>query len=229
MPIVAGVDSCPAGWLAVVVTFFEEVIQEEFHLLGRFQELFQLGVPVSYVAVDIPVGLLDQVTEGGRQCDRLARKLLGRPRSSSIFSPPARQALGCRSFDEARRHGLNRQSFGILDKVRELDDIMTGDLQTRIREAHPEVCFFAMAGLSSARSGKKKTEGRQERVALLQGHFFQVAEGLARFPASKAAPDDILDAYACAWTAMRLFRGEAACLPEEPPLDSRGLHMGIWY
>ena len=27
MPIVAGVDSCPAGWLAVLVTFFEEVVE----------------------------------------------------------------------------------------------------------------------------------------------------------------------------------------------------------
>ena len=28
MPTIAGVDSCPGGWLAVLVTFYEEVVEE---------------------------------------------------------------------------------------------------------------------------------------------------------------------------------------------------------
>ncbi|UCF88988.1 MAG: DUF429 domain-containing protein, partial [bacterium] len=124
---------------------------------------------------------------------------------------------------------LNRQSFGILPKVRELDQIVTPGLQNRVREAHPELSFFTMAGLAPAQSGKKKAEGRDERASLLERHFFQVSEGLAKFPTSKANADDILDAYACAWTAMRIFRGEAGCLPDDPPRDEKGLQMAIWY
>jgi predicted RNase H-like nuclease len=56
-----------------------------------------------------------------------------------------------------------------------------------------------------------------------------VKEGLERFPSAETAADDILDAYACSWTAMRIFRGEAGCLPDEPPEDARGLKMAIWY
>lgn len=229
VPVVAGVDSCPAGWLAVLVTFYEEVVQEEHVLLGKFQELSELDTPPSYVAVDIPIGLLETPEKGGRECDRAARKVLGKPRSSSVFSPPVRPALECRTFEEARGFGLNLQSFGILPKVSELDQIMTQSLQSRIREAHPEVSFFTMAGLAPAQTGKKKPEGRDERTALLEQYFFQVTDGLGQFPASKVTADDILDAYACAWTAMRIFRGEAGWLPDDPPRDEKDLQMAIWY
>ncbi|MDF1527165.1 MAG: DUF429 domain-containing protein [bacterium] len=229
MPVIAGVDSCPGGWLAVLVTFYEEVVEEEHLVLESFRELSELDSPPSFIAVDIPIGLLAEPVKGGRDCDRVARKVLGQPRSSSVFSPPVRPSLECSTFEEAREYGLNMQSFGILPKVRELDQIMIPDLQLRIREAHPEVSFFTLAGLSPARAGKKKAEGRKERIALLDQYFFQVEEGLGRFPASRATADDVLDAYACAWTAMRLFRGEAGCLPDDPPRDEKGLQMAIWY
>ena len=229
MPVVAGVDSCPHGWIAVLVTFFQEIVSEEHYLLNRFEDLFDLETPPSFIAVDIPMGLLDKPEEGGRECDRAARKVLGHPRASSVFSPPSRLSLACTDYDQARQFRLNKQSFGILGKVREMDGIITPDLQIRIREAHPEVSFFVMAGLAAATSGKKKKEGREERIDMLRNHFYQVNDGLAAFPSSKAADDDILDAYACAWTAIRIFRGEAGCLPDAPALDSRGLRMEIWY
>lgn len=229
MPMIAGVDSCPGGWLVVLVTFYEEIVQEEHLLLKNFDELAELDPAPVYIAVDIPIGLLREVAKGGRECDKSARRILGRPRSSSVFSPPTRSAFDCATFDDARELGLNRQSFGILPKVEELDRVMTPGLQNRIREAHPEVTFFVMAGMTPARCGKKDTPGRDERTALLTRYFYQVEEGLKRFPHSRVSVDDVLDAYACAWTAMRVFRGEAGHLPDDPPRDEKGLQMAIWY
>ncbi len=229
MPTVAGVDSCSFGWIAVLVTFFDEVVEENFFLLERLNDLFHLEIRSSFVAVDIPVGLLDGPVKGGRECDRAARKVLGKPRASSVFSPPSRLSLSSSTFEEAREWRLNRQSFGIIPRVKELDELITPDLQVRIREAHPEISYFVMAGLAAASSGKKKKEGREERIELLEAYFYQIHEGLAAFPSGKAAADDVLDAYACAWTAMRIFRGEAGRLPDDPPKDARGLEMGIWY
>ncbi len=229
MPTVAGIDSCPGGWLAVLVTFYEEVVDERHYRFERFEEIFSIESPPSFIGVDVPIGRLEEPREGGRECDKAARKVLGRPRSSSVFSPPVRPALECETFDQGREFSLNRQSFSIIPKVRELDQIMTPDLQKRIREVHPEVSFFTMAGLSPAAEGKKKIAGRKERIQLLSGVFYQVEEGLSRFRSREAAPDDILDAYACAWSAMRIFRGEAGWLPDHPPRDERGLEMGIWY
>ena len=229
MPTVAGVDSCPFGWIAVLVTFYDEIVEENLFLLKRFKDIFHLEIRSSFVAVDIPIGLLDGPVKGGRECDQTARKVLGRPRASAVFSPPSRPSLSSTTFEGAREWGLNKQSFGILPKVKELDELITPDLQNRIREAHPEVSFFTMAGLAAASSGKKKKEGRKERIELLETYFFQIRESLAAFPSVKAAADDVLDAYACAWTAMRIFRGEAGRLPDEPPKDARSLEMGIWY
>ena len=229
MPTVAGVDSCSFGWISVLVTFYDEIIGEEHHLLERFEDLFHLQPHPGLVAVDIPLGLLDEPEEGGRQCDRSARKVLGRPRASSVFSPPSRASLHCLDFQEAREYGLNKQSFGILPKVRELDRFMTPERQRFIREAHPEVSFYAMAGLAAPEASKKEPAGREDRVGLLKNHFYQIQEGLAAFPASRASAHDVLDAYACAWTAMRIFRGEAGCLPDRPETDSQGLRMEIWY
>ena len=74
---------------------------------------------------------------------------------------------------------------------------------------------------------ERKAGRSGERIELLNRYFFQVQEGLGAFPASRATADDVLDAYACAWTAMRIFRGEAGCIPDDPPKDAKNLQMAI--
>ncbi len=49
----------------------------------------------------------------------------------------------------------------------------------------------------------------------------------ARDLARPAAPDDLLDAVAAAWTARRVVEGIAERLPAEPAMDRRGLRMEI--
>jgi predicted RNase H-like nuclease len=44
----------------------------------------------------------------------------------------------------------------------------------------------------------------------------------------EAAVDDVLDAAAAAWTALRVFRGEAQPCPDPPELFSDGLASAIW-
>ena len=229
MPYVAGVDSCQAGWLMVLVEFREEVVSEEMHLCGSFREVLSVSPRPGIMAVDIPIGLLEEKEIGGRQCDRDARKVLGKPRSSSIFSPPIRPALEARDFKEASRWGLNKQSFGILGKVRELNGIITPELQTMIYEVHPEVTFFVMDGLAPMTEKKKSRPGMEARREILGRYFYQVDEMLDRYPRSKVAIDDVLDSYAAAWTAMRIYRKEAGKIPDVPPRDTKGLEMAIWY
>ena len=44
--------------------------------------------------------------------------------------------------------GLNKQTFNILPKIKEVDDSLAscGKARKIIREIHPEVCFWALAG-----------------------------------------------------------------------------------
>jgi predicted RNase H-like nuclease len=48
-------------------------------------------------------------------------------------------------------------------------------------------------------------------------------------PRRATAPDDLLDAAACALAAERILAGRARRVPDDPPRDSRGLRMEIWY
>jgi predicted RNase H-like nuclease len=76
---------------------------------------------------------------------------------------------------------------------------------------------------------KKSTEGKAERLRALQDHFSDIARALGVFPRSRVASDDVLDAYAAAWTALRIAENAARRIPPRPPIDAKGLRMEMWY
>jgi predicted RNase H-like nuclease len=117
------------------------------------------------MAIDIPIGLLDQISPGGRVCDRLARRLLRR-RASSVFSPPTRDILTATHYEQVRGHGMSRQAFGIMPKIRQVDRFMPPALQQLVYEAHLELAFMALAG-HPMQHNKKTPAGREERLQAL--------------------------------------------------------------
>jgi len=68
--------------------------------------------------------------------------------------------------------------------------------------------------------------GADPREQLLRVHF---GDGIDAALGDKrrlgCGADDILDAFVALWTARRMQRGEAVCIPEAPPLDAYGLRM----
>ncbi len=169
----------------------------------------------------MPIGL------GGcapRACDVLARRELGR-RASSIFSAPDRRLLGFVDYHEALAEsrklcgkGISKQSYFLFSKIREIDELITPELQRRVIEVHPELCFTMLAG-RPAEHRKSTHEGFAERRRLLPIEWTETK--LA------AKPDDILDALAVAWVAREFALGQARLIPAEPEFDARGLRMEI--
>ncbi len=106
---------------------------------------------------------------------------------------------------------------------------MNPDLQLRIREVHPELSFAAMNDGEPLERSKKTEAGREERLRLLEKWFPDVRGALETTTAKGVGMDDIVDAYAAAWSARRMAAGKATYLPQQPELDSRGLRMGIWF
>ena len=188
------------------------------------------------LAVDMPIGLLDRPLPGGRSCDREARKLLGRPRASSVFTPPTRPGLAAADYSDVPRlngAGMSKEAFNILPKIREVDETITASDQKRVFEAHPELAFSALAG-APMRHNKKTAEGRRERVRLLRRIFGRAFQDPVRLRlehgAANVAFDDVVDAYVLAHVADRIRRRSAVRLPAaEPQRDKRGLRMEIWY
>jgi predicted RNase H-like nuclease len=214
----------------------ERPLRVATQLCAQFEAVLALPQRPVAIAIDIPIGLLDSPVPGGRSCDRDARKLLGRPRASSVFSPPTRPGLAARNYAEvvARNGaGMSKEAFNILPKIREVDALMTSKLQDRVLEAHPELAFRRLAG-HPMRHNKKTSAGRRERVVLLRRSFgkwfpdvtrVRLAHGLRH-----VAFDDVLDACALALVAAHRLRGQARRVPDgPPPRDAKGLRMEIWY
>ena len=61
------------------------------------------------------------------------------------------------------------RGYAILDKIRQVDKLITPDLQERFREVHPEVAFCVLNRRPLVHR-KKTAEGQQERLAILRQH-----------------------------------------------------------
>lgn len=231
MTAVIGVDGCPGGW--IVVRWGETL---SHHLCGHFAEVLVMDAAV--IAVDMPIGFPDG---SGRAAEREARARLG-DRQSSVFSVPSRDAVMCADYRAACAANLRnsdppkkvaKQVFHIFPKMREIDALMTPDLQSRVFEVHPELAFWAMNdGLPLPLPKKLKSSPNQPGLDLRRGLLQAAGFPLAALPASSyrardVGADDLIDACACAWSARRILEGRSLRLPADPPRDRRGLRMEI--
>jgi predicted RNase H-like nuclease len=235
----AGVDGCPGGWIVVLAAVAADTgrpVEMVSRLCTAFVDVLALPERPVSIAVDMPIGLLDRAVPGGRACDREARALLGRPRASSVFSPPTRKALAARCYAEVAAlngAGMSKEAFNILPKIREVDASIDPGWQDTVVEAHPELAFLGFAGRPMLHN-KRTPGGRRERMWLLRQILGKVCVDPVRVRAehglSRVGVDDVLDACALAIVAGRRWRKVAQRLPARPPpLDAKGLRMEIWY
>lgn len=230
-----GVDGARSGWIAVwwAGTSLTHCVYSSARCLVEAHRHARI------MAVDIPIGLPDR---DGRQADTEARQFVGGRRASSVFSSPVRGILDATSQPEAsRRHkeidgrGFGAQSFAILSKIREWDNLLQADHQARaiVREIHPEVSFAALNGGrgKGLASSKKTRDGAARRTELLSVVFGpeQVARLVGSVARQNAATDDVLDALVALWSAERIAVGSAVSLPTLPVSDATGLAASIWY
>ena len=88
-----------------------------------------------------------------------------------------------------------------------MDCLLSDDTTARgrIREIHPEFCFWGLAG-RPMQHAKKRTEGLVERTQLLQsiypGTTDIIDHALSTYRRKDVARDDILDALAAAVTGL---------------------------
>jgi len=200
---------------------------EQPQVVSTFLEVLDYKPAFQVVALFSPVGLLDAPDPGGRTCDRMARALLGRPRSGAVLSAPVRGALKCSSYREAREANGGRLSavgWTMLKRTAEVHEQMAPYWQRTISEVHPELSFFQLNGDKPVRFSKHSRAGQEERRALLDERM----PGVERIIDEKvrgATPAHLLDAAACLWTARRIISRGVVHLPEHPEWDSEGIRM----
>jgi predicted RNase H-like nuclease len=232
MTWIAGVDGCRSGWFVVLIEYDGTIRQERHEFCVDFHRVLELQSGSAITAIDIPIGLLAANVPGGRDCDKEARRMLGKPRSNSVFSPPIRPALHAANYEEAKRiNGISRQAHALCPKIGEVDQKMNRALQERVHEVHPEVCFWAMANGQAMQHRKKTPKGKDERLKWLEDSTvgFRGLKAALKARSAGVGCDDVIDAYAAVWTGIRIAEGKARRIPGNPPLDGEGLRMEMWY
>jgi predicted RNase H-like nuclease len=235
--IFVGTDGCKKGWLAVKLTDGLEWETRVFEDIGTLWVDFHDAAII--LLIDIPIGLKDD-GPNERECDLLARKLLGNKRAASVFRPPCRKAVYSpidKSSDinfRITKKRLPLQTLNIIPKIREVDTLLSNDQSARlqIREIHPEICFWALSGGRPMQYSKKKQEGFFERQKILESVYTKTEaignEASSDYRRSEVARDDVIDALVAAVTAKIGFN-RFLTIPDTPPIDSKGLRMEMVY
>ena len=220
--VYTGVDACKIGWFAVTLG------EGHDRQVAIFPDIFSLWKQCKgskLILIDIPIGLR-QGSPGKRTCDEEARRLLSVKRGASVFAVPCREVIYA-DMEEAsqlseRMTGkkLSKQSLNIISKIRQVDQLLLSDknARLRIRETHPELCFWAL-------------NGGEPMKFLLSAYPY--TKGLVyyakrNYPGRELARDDILDALAAAFTASKEIEG-LSFLPEKLTFDAKGLPMQMAY
>lgn len=228
----AGVDGCRGGWVVAVVNAARQV--EWLRVFRTFAEVAIETTAARLTLVDIPIGLPSAERPLERWCDRMARESLG-PRASSVFPVPAREAVWADDYHEACDINqqilgwrLSKQSWGICPKIREVDAALrlAPELQHRMRETHPELCFRLLNGSRPLENPKKSRAGLKIRRELLRSWTADLDRSLRRCRGTR--PDDVLDALVAALVARMATEHKARSLrPVAEQRDACGLTMEI--
>lgn len=230
----AGIDGCKAGW--ILFSLDEEKL---YKIIRTHDELREELDAYDRIFIDMPIGLEDEVYT--RECDALLRKKLGAEYAASVFSPPIRPALDAPSYVEANMQSyeytekkLTIQSWNITPKIKILDEFLTANPEWRdkVLESHPELLFM---NLNRGKIFQKKNtkKGLRHRLDLIKAHepiaadFFRDIK--EEFRRNEVEEDDIVDSMVLALAANHSVEKGIKTIPENPPIDSKGLKMAIHY
>jgi predicted RNase H-like nuclease len=244
MTWVAGVDGCRAGWFAALLNL--ESGEWCFHYAASLAAITDAPQQPKIIAIDMPMGFLEQAEPGGRACEREARRLL-KGKTSSVFAVPVRAVLASPSYVDALAAnrassdhglGLSKQAWHLVPKMCELDALLASraSLRKRVFEAHPELAFARLNKGTPVLASKKTEAGRRTRLALLAAAGFQRADArwtehrtVQKLRRADVADDDAYDALAVCVTARRIALHDAIVLPSKPGRDARGIEMAVRY
>lgn len=248
-----GVDGCPCGWFSVAFSGDDAYELKAFFL---FEDLLEYYKTAERILVDIPIGMTDGPEE--RPCDPEARSKLSVLLKRSVFRVPTRTAVDYLarhpgSKDRAKEvergitgqsnpknaKSLSAQTLAIMPKISEVDRAilkLSTDERRKVREIHPEICFWALNGEVAMVHTKHTDEGIEERIQTLCKKGVEprtrkiLDEAWSTYQDHCVGKDDILDALAGAVTARAGGSNNLQTLPanRQPDYKGLGMEMVFW-
>jgi predicted RNase H-like nuclease len=213
-----GLDGIPGAWVAVYLAECDQYF--DYGSLNRL-----LAVAHERAMIDVPIGL---PSRGYRACDVEARERV----KSRVFLGARWNIWTFENYDQANASywrdgddGISMQLWCIRDKLKEVNELITPQLQSRLMETHPELVFWRLNGGNSLEN-KKTREGRRQRIDLLKRNGFdKIDEWIGHRHGTNIGRDDLIDACACALAA----RDSVRRFPDGAPPTACGIRMEIWY
>ena len=91
---IAGVATCPAGWVVLPARMSGvTVAAEEAFVTKRLFDVLDYRPTFDAAAINAPMGLNDHPLGEFRPCEVEAREYVGWPRNAAIYGTPSREAL----------------------------------------------------------------------------------------------------------------------------------------
>lgn len=225
--LIAGVEPCPGGWLVVGarlqgITAFPT----EPEVFASFADILDYRPAFDVIAIHSHLSFPEEDTPGGRTCDRLARELLGWPRSGAITSPPSRHLLTTGDLDQRARRGLSPITAQMLRRYAEVAQEMQPYRQRQVFEVHPELSFYQLNDDRPMQYAKETPNGVKERRQLVEARIPGV-EAVLEAQLEGVELRHLLDATADMVTARRIAARAVERLPEDPEWDEQGVRMEL--
>ena len=226
----AGLDGCPAGWLI----FYGYDNEFDFQLISSIEEATPIFEECRNIFIDIPIGLSSKAYQ--RQVEGQMRKLL-QGRSSTIFTPPCREAVQRKDHAVANKvnrqitgKGLSVQAFNISKKIAEVDNFLRTKRDFSLQESHPEICFKILKGKVLG-TNKNTMEGQQERrdiIASISPDLdLSIEKALGQYPKKQVRPDDIIDAAILCLSAQVSMACHKLVWKDANYFDDEGIEVSI--
>ncbi len=232
--MIAGVDGCKKGWVVAVGDGWPSRQRPRLLFCETFKSVLDATDGCKVVAVDMPIGIPSGAQL--RECDEPARKSLGKA-ASRVFLTPPREALCAKTpkeFQEIHKNlrgtGAGFVVWGIVPKIKEVDEVMKPQLQDRVFEFHPELVWKRLAG--GVLDSKHTAAGILQRISIIDEYIGGIEHFREDKGAMNGAIDDVLDSLVGLSVAHCIANGTDynGRLPGgQSPKDSRGLRMEIWY
>lgn len=203
---VVGVDGAKDGWVAVALVDggFTRAVE-----VARLVDLPREFPAASVFAIDVPMHLNPDTF---RSVDATLRARRG-VSPSTVFNAPPRRAFDANSHEAAQRWcrarglmGFSVQSWSLREKIVSAEALLAEIAGPTVIEVHPEATFAMMNKGERLRGGKRSWNGVMQRRRLLAEQGIALPDELPD-DVGGIGLDDILDAAAAAWSALRYGRG----------------------
>ena len=231
-----GVDGFSGGWCCC--SSYNNSLY--FSVMKDVKSIFKEFPKINYVFIDMPIGLSDHGFK--RSVDAKLRDMLPSNRKSSVFNAPSRPSIYSQSYNHAKQaelklqgKSISIQSWNISKKIKELDQYISNNPQviSKLRESHPEYCFYKLNKDNPLHYSKKLSIGIEERLSILKKFVSNVEDSFNKFYKKNIhtglKKDDIIDSIALYVCADKWEKNGGRCITQSPSKDHRGIPCQIYY